>query len=68
VAKRQRVGRSIQIEDRCLTLREAARIQGINDNFLFPGLPSHSAVLVGNALDAALASAAAHAVIDVLES
>ena len=54
--------------DRCLTLREAARIQGIEDQFLFPGLPSHSAVLVGNAIDAALANAAARAVIQVLES
>jgi DNA (cytosine-5)-methyltransferase 1 len=55
-------------EERSLTLREAARIQGIDDSFLFPGLPSHSAILVGNALDAALAKAAAQAVIETLES
>lgn len=55
-------------EERSLTLREAARIQGIDDSFLFPGIPSHSADLIGNALDSALAKAAAQAVIDVLES
>jgi DNA (cytosine-5)-methyltransferase 1 len=55
------------IENRCLTLREAARIQGIEDGFLFPAPPSHSAVLIGNALDYALAQAAAQAVIEVLD-
>jgi DNA (cytosine-5)-methyltransferase 1 len=55
-------------QNRCLTLREAARIQGIEDRFRFPALPSHSAILVGNALDFALAQAAAQTVINVLES
>jgi DNA (cytosine-5)-methyltransferase 1 len=43
------------IENRTLTLREAARIQGFPDSFRFPGQPAKSAFLVGNALDKALA-------------
>jgi len=42
-------------QQRTLTLREAARLQGFGDRYKFNGLPSHDAVLVGNALDAALA-------------
>jgi len=42
-------------QERTLTLREAARLQGFDDSYQFGGLPSHDAVLVGNALDAALA-------------
>lgn len=42
-------------QERTLTLREAARVQGFADSYQFNGLPSHDAVLVGNALDAALA-------------
>ncbi len=37
------------IENRTLTLREAARIQGFPDSFRFPGLPAKRAFLVGNA-------------------
>lgn len=45
--------------DRTITLREAARIQGFPDDFLFKNNRlSHSATLVGNALDAALAEVA----------
>jgi DNA (cytosine-5)-methyltransferase 1 len=44
-------------QDRTLTLREAARLQGFPDSFRFTqGLPSYAAVLVGNALDAAIAT------------
>lgn len=45
-------------EDRPLTVREAARIQGIEDDFWFQGPQSGMARLVGNALDSALARAA----------
>lgn len=45
------------VENRALTLREAARIQGFPDSFQFPGeYASYNCVLVGNALDKALAS------------
>lgn len=42
-------------ENRSLTLREAARIQGFPDSFRFQEPLSEAAFLVGNALDAALA-------------
>lgn len=43
-------------ENRALTLREAARLQGFPDSFRFHPHFSHAAVLVGNALDAAISS------------
>jgi DNA (cytosine-5)-methyltransferase 1 len=43
-------------ENRSLTLREAARIQGFPDDFGFIGHPSKSCTLVGNALDSAIAA------------
>jgi DNA (cytosine-5)-methyltransferase 1 len=42
-------------ENRTLTTREAARIQGIPDSFLFPRPTSENCVLVGNALDSSIA-------------
>lgn len=42
-------------ENRALSLREAARIQGFPDSFKFLGNDSENCVLVGNALDKALA-------------
>jgi DNA (cytosine-5)-methyltransferase 1 len=44
-------------ENRSLTLREAARLQGFPDSFRFDAPFSYAAVLVGNALDAAISSA-----------
>ena len=41
-------------EERTLTLREAARLQGFPDSFRFQAPFSYAAVLVGNALDAAI--------------
>jgi DNA (cytosine-5)-methyltransferase 1 len=43
-------------ENRALTLREAARLQGYPDTFAFLPPYSRSAFLVGNALDAAIAN------------
>ena len=43
-------------ENRSLTLRESARIQGFSDDFLFQENSKKSAQLVGNALDLPLAS------------
>jgi DNA (cytosine-5)-methyltransferase 1 len=44
------------VRNRSLTLREAARIQGFPDSFVFQEPLSKAAFLVGNALDAALAN------------
>jgi site-specific DNA-cytosine methylase len=54
-------------EERPLSIREAARIQGIEDDFLFQGPPSRAARLVGNALDAAIARVGYEAVRRSLE-
>lgn len=55
-------------ENRPLTIREAARIQGIEDDFLFHGPSSHISELVGNALDAAIANVGRRTVENCLES
>jgi DNA (cytosine-5)-methyltransferase 1 len=54
-------------EPRTLTLREAARIQGIEDSFRFDIFPSKAAELVGNALDLAIAQVAYRAIRQSLE-
>jgi DNA (cytosine-5)-methyltransferase 1 len=46
------------VENRTLTLREAARIQGFPDSFRFLATGMKDADLVGNALDARLAEIA----------
>lgn len=38
------------VEDRCLTLRECARLQGFPDSFEFSGSRSDQATLIGNAI------------------
>lgn len=43
------------VQNRALTLREAARIQGFPDSFKFSERKSKNCVLVGNALDSVLA-------------
>lgn len=54
-------------ENRSLTLRESARIQGFPDAFRFLESSKKSAALVGNALDFHLASACYKAVRQALE-
>jgi DNA (cytosine-5)-methyltransferase 1 len=53
-------------ENRSLTLREAARIQGFPDSFAFLPPYSHAAFLVGNALDRAIAGLTFRVVRDCL--
>jgi site-specific DNA-cytosine methylase len=55
-------------ENRALTVREAARIQGIEDDFLFHGSLGGVSDLVGNALDSAIADVACRTVQECLES
>jgi DNA (cytosine-5)-methyltransferase 1 len=55
-------------ENRPLTIREAARIQGIEDDFKFQGPLSHMSELVGNALDSAIANVARQTLQECLES
>ncbi len=55
-------------DNRPLTIREAARIQGIEDDFWFHGPMSGVSELVGNALDAAIANVARQTVQECLES
>ncbi len=38
------------MEDRCLTLRECARLQGFPDDFQFVGNRAEQATLIGNAI------------------
>jgi DNA (cytosine-5)-methyltransferase 1 len=54
-------------ENRALTLREAARIQGFPDSFLFLAPFSWAADLVGNALDSAIATAIYDTLLALLE-
>ena len=54
-------------EDRTLTLREAARLQGFPDSFVFVPHYSKAAFLVGNALDARLAEITYDAIRNALD-
>jgi site-specific DNA-cytosine methylase len=49
-------------------VREAARIQGIGDDFLFQGPLSGVSELIGNALDSAIANVARQTIQKCLES
>jgi DNA (cytosine-5)-methyltransferase 1 len=53
-------------ENRSLTLREAARLQGFDDDFHFLEPISQGALLIGNALDSALASVSCSVIRDCL--
>ena len=55
------------LENRALTLREAARIQGFPDSFVFLDQSRESAKLVGNALDYPFASMCYRMIREALE-
>jgi DNA (cytosine-5)-methyltransferase 1 len=55
-------------ENRAITLREAARIQGFPDSFRFLSRDSENCVLVGNALDQALAGVTFEVIRSCLEA
>jgi DNA (cytosine-5)-methyltransferase 1 len=55
------------VENRALTLREAARIQGFPDSFRFLGSGMKDVDLVGNALDASLADIAFQSIREALQ-
>lgn len=55
------------VENRALTLREAARIQGFPDSFRFFAQTKETAKLVGNALDSVFASICYKAIRSALE-
>lgn len=44
-------------EDRCVTMREAARLQGFDDDFIFPDLINPVSQMIGNAVPPLLAQA-----------
>jgi len=52
---------------RCLTVREAARLQTFPDDYYFVGAPTHQRTQVGNAVPPALAAQIARVVYGVLE-
>jgi DNA (cytosine-5)-methyltransferase 1 len=55
-------------EDRPITLREAARIQGFPDSYKFTGSYTQIAKQIGNAVPTALAESIAEQVLSILES
>lgn len=55
-------------EDRCLTMRESARLQTFPDSFRFFGSASERMQLIGNAVPPLLASKIADAVLESLQS
>jgi len=54
-------------QNRTLSVREAARIQGFPDDFIFPNLLTSSFRLIGNAVPPLLAKAVAESIATILE-
>lgn len=55
-------------EDRPITLREAARLQGFPDSYKFSGSYTQIAKQIGNAVPTALAESIAETVLDIIET
>lgn len=55
------------VEDRCITMREAARLQGFDDDFVFPDLINPVSQMIGNAVPPLLARAFAESIAKFLD-
>src|SRR5690606_16390875 len=55
-------------EDRVITLREGARLQGVPDDWTFAGRPYPIARQIGNGVPVPLAAAVARSIYDALEA
>jgi site-specific DNA-cytosine methylase len=53
---------TLPFQDRCITVREAARLQSFPDDFIFYGTKSNQMLQVGNAVPPILARALAKAI------
>ena len=56
------------VEDRAITMREAARLQGFDDDFVFPPLINPVSQMIGNAVPPLLARAFADEFLKVLDA
>lgn len=56
------------VEDRCVTMREAARLQSFDDDFIFPNLINPVSQMIGNAVPPLLAEAFAETFAAFLDS
>lgn len=54
-------------QDRAITMREAARLQSFDDDFIFPPLINPVSQMIGNAVPPLLANAFAHRFIEILD-
>lgn len=54
-------------EDRCITMREAARLQSFDDSFVFPNLINPVSQMIGNAVPPLLAQAFGQSIAEYLD-
>ncbi|AQY64511.1 MAG: DNA cytosine methyltransferase [Pseudomonas sp.] len=55
------------VEDRAITMREAARLQSFDDDFVFPDLINPVSQMIGNAVPPLMAQAFGQAIADLLD-
>ncbi|WP_122574099.1 DNA cytosine methyltransferase [Pseudomonas viridiflava] len=55
------------VEDRAITMREAARLQSFDDDFIFPDLINPVSQMIGNAVPPLMAQAFGRAIADLLD-
>jgi len=56
------------VEDRCVTMREAARLQSFDDDFIFPDLINPVSIMIGNAVPPLMAQSFADAFANFLDA